>query len=74
MAKIEHLYPEGINDENFDRFANLVELALTPDELEAFENSSQETIEAALAQLQRTLGKRSSIARSTVRRVCGYQP
>ena len=74
MANIVYLNEAGIDDKNFGRFAKLVELALTLDELETFENRPQETIEATLAQLQRALGKRTSIARDTVRRVCGYQP
>jgi hypothetical protein len=71
MAKIVQLYENGITDENYDRFATLVELALTVDELEAFEQLPGETIEATLAALQRALGTRSRIARSTVRRICG---
>src|SRR5262249_23546725 len=71
VAKIVQLYEDGISDTEYDRFANLVELALTPDELETFENSPPETIETTLGRLQRALGKRSRIARSTVRRICG---
>jgi hypothetical protein len=44
---------------------------LTPDELAAFEQAPPDMIEATLAALQRALGKRRRIARSTVRRICG---
>jgi hypothetical protein len=70
MAKILQLYPDELNDEDYDRFATLVELALTVDELEALEQDP-EVIDAILLRLQRALGKRTPIARSTVRRICG---
>jgi hypothetical protein len=70
MAKILQLYPDKLNDEDYDRFAALVELALTVDELEAL-TQDREVIDAILLRLHRALGKRTPIARNTVRRICG---
>jgi hypothetical protein len=69
MPNIRLLGPIG--DTDYDRFADLVELALTPDELTAFENSPPEMIEATLGLLRLALGDRPSIAHSTVRLICG---
>jgi hypothetical protein len=69
MSDIRLLGPIG--DADYDRFASLVELALTPDELEAFEQAPPEMIEATLGLLRLALGDRLSIARSTVRLICG---
>ena len=71
MAKIVQLHSDDLAVETFETLGNLIEFALTPDELEAFEHLSWEARGATFLALQRALGKRARIARSTVRRICG---